>query len=286
MEIQFFTKADDFLSEVSSSLDKDEVRYGLIYGISKRLADDPHSYGEDDPWFCTIGDGTAMHAVAIRTPPFRILLAHFSGDTGVVAARLAESISEFSGDIPGVTGDKELTDAFVECWTKHRNVRVAEKMLQRIYKLTRVSQVKLSEGRCRPALPEDTAKLADWSRRFHEATDKLAGAIPPILNIDKRISNNDLYIWENGIPVSMAAKARPIRNGIRIGFVFTPAEHRGKGYATSCVASLAQNILDSGYKFCTLYTDLANPLSNSIYKKIGFQEVCDAAEYSFSKTEE
>jgi hypothetical protein len=31
--------------------------------------------------------------------------------------------------------------------------------------------------------------------------------------------------------------------------------------------------LDSGKKFCTLYTDLDNPTSNSIYQKIGYKPV-------------
>ena len=48
-----------------------------------------------------------------------------------------------------------------------------------------------------------------------------------------------------------------------------------------CVAELSRNILQSGKEFCTLYTDLANPTSNSIYMKIGYKPVCDSVEYTF-----
>ena len=41
-------------------------------------------------------------------------------------------------------------------------------------------------------------------------------------------------------------------------------------------------LLGSGYQFCMLYADLANPVSNYIYKKIGFREICDSVEYSFA----
>jgi predicted GNAT family acetyltransferase len=41
-------------------------------------------------------------------------------------------------------------------------------------------------------------------------------------------------------------------------------------------------ILDSGKKFCFLFTDQANPTSNSIYQKIGYEPVCDFHEYTFS----
>jgi predicted GNAT family acetyltransferase len=63
--------------------------------------------------------------------------------------------------------------------------------------------------------------------------------------------------------------------------VYTPPELRCKGYATSCVAELSRNILQSGKKFCMLYTDLANPTSNSIYMKIGYWPVCDSVQHTF-----
>jgi len=56
---------------------------------------------------------------------------------------------------------------------------------------------------------------------------------------------------------------------------------RKKGYATSCVAKLSQVILDKGFKKCVLYTDMANPTSNSIYQKIGYQPICDSVMLKF-----
>jgi len=47
------------------------------------------------------------------------------------------------------------------------------------------------------------------------------------------------------------------------------------------VAALSQQMLDAGWEFCTLYTDLANPVSNSIYQRIGYRPVCDSNEYDF-----
>jgi uncharacterized protein len=56
---------------------------------------------------------------------------------------------------------------------------------------------------------------------------------------------------------------------------------RNRGYAASCVATLTKLMLDSGKKFCCLYTDLANPTSNSIYQKIGYQPICDVQDWVF-----
>ena len=65
--------------------------------------------------------------------------------------------------------------------------------------------------------------------------------------------------------------------------MYTPPEFRRRGYATACVAALNQQQLDAGRQFCALYTDLANPTSNSIYQKIGYVPVTDSSHYSFGE---
>jgi predicted GNAT family acetyltransferase len=44
---------------------------------------------------------------------------------------------------------------------------------------------------------------------------------------------------------------------------------------------LTQQLLDEGRRFCFLYTDLANPTSNSIYQAIGYRPACDVDQYRF-----
>jgi len=96
-----------------------------------------------------------------------------------------------------------------------------------------------------------------------------------------RIASNNLFVWEteNKQVVTMAGTTRPTTNGIAVNSVYTPPELRGRGYASACVAALSQLMLDSGRQFCALFTDLANPTSNSIYQKMGYQAVCDVDEY-------
>jgi predicted GNAT family acetyltransferase len=79
----------------------------------------------------------------------------------------------------------------------------------------------------------------------------------------------------------MAGLSGKTRHGIRVNLVYTPPNLRKKGYATACVAALTQRMLDSDKQFCCLYTDLANPTSNSIYQKIGYQPICDVQDWIF-----
>ena len=83
-------------------------------------------------------------------------------------------------------------------------------------------------------------------------------------------------------PVSLACFGGPTPNGIRIGAVYTPPAHRGRGYGTAVTAAVSQLNLDRGRRFCFLYTDLANPTSNAIYQRIGYEPVCDSRELSFA----
>ncbi len=56
----------------------------------------------------------------------------------------------------------------------------------------------------------------------------------------------------------------------RVGPVYTPKSHRGRGYASAAVAEVSQRILDEGGRAC-LFTDQANPTSNKIYEALGYR---------------
>ena len=62
----------------------------------------------------------------------------------------------------------------------------------------------------------------------------------------------------------------------------TPRDRRGRGYGTAVTAALSAMLLARGHRFCFLYTDLANPTSNAIYTRIGYEPVCDSREIAFA----
>jgi predicted GNAT family acetyltransferase len=116
------------------------------------------------------------------------------------------------------------------------------------------------------------------------AGDRAADQSPArdVETIERRLAQNTLSIWEvDGVAVAMCGHGGRTPNGIRIGPVYTPPEHRGRGYATSLTARVSQRQLDDGRRFCFLYTDRANPTSNAIYERIGYRKVCEAAQLAF-----
>ena len=67
----------------------------------------------------------------------------------------------------------------------------------------------------------------------------------------------------------------------RIGPVYTPPEARRHGYAGMAVAQASRHALARGAHTCMLFTDLANPTSNKIYRAIGYAAVSDFEEWRF-----
>jgi predicted GNAT family acetyltransferase len=155
-------------------------------------------------------------------------------------------------------------------------------MEQMIYRLDRVEDVPMSPGELIQAREEHLDMLVEWMLGFSEATPQTWDREAAYQRARDRIADRSLYLWHDGQPVSMAWRSRPAGRGITVTGVYTPPEFRRRGYATSCVASLSRTLLAEGYQFCTLYTDLANPTSNSVYQKIGYRPVRASAMVAFS----
>jgi predicted GNAT family acetyltransferase len=282
MDITVCSDAADFLRKAGDLLRSDEARYGLIYGIARLVEANPHHYGEETPFFCVVNDGNRISAMSWRTPPFPVGLAWHAGEPEEAVSLLIEAIHRRWAEIPGVTGHREIADPFAARWCKDSGTSIRSTMAQRIYRLDSVSDVPPVPGRMRPATMADKDLVSRWRRSFTVEAIDPSGRNIPERDVTPSIEKGAVYLWEYlGKPVSMVMKSRPTDHGMTIGLVYTPPELRGHGYATACVTGACRDILQSGYDFCTLYTDLSNPTSNSIYMKIGFKPVCDSVEYSF-----
>ena len=144
-----------------------------------------------------------------------------------------------------------------------------------------MQSIAYATGKIRLAVDRDRYLLIDWTQAFRqEALRAAEDRSDSELWVERKLQNQSLYVWQDRETVSMAAYGGATPNGIRVNAVYTPPEHRGKGYATSCVAGISQKLLNQ-YKHCFLFTDLANPASNYIYRKIGYLPMDDISNYSF-----
>ncbi|MBU1108606.1 MAG: GNAT family N-acetyltransferase [Candidatus Riflebacteria bacterium] len=282
MEYIEYHYAQAFLNTTQPVFEKNETLFGLMLGISLRLVENPLHYGTQ-PYLATISDKKNLQLIALMTPPHKLQIASFSSDSTNAIALLATHLQKGNWNVPAVLAEEEIAIKFESEWKMLSGCQSEHGMRQRIYKLRSVKHHDYPSGYIRQATIADLSRIAAWYAAFQG--DCFGGSIHGECTKATQImiENGDLYIWEDSLPVSMAGFARPTKNGISVSYVYTPPEFRKKGYASALVASLSKLALENGKKFCTLYTDLGNPTSNSIYQKIGYDAVADVMDVNFTK---
>jgi predicted GNAT family acetyltransferase len=84
-----------------------------------------------------------------------------------------------------------------------------------------------------------------------------------------------VWLWQDeaGATVSLAARRAAAAGVARVAPVYTLHEHRRRGYGTAITAACTADALDRGAQRVVLFTDLANPTSNAIYRRIGYRPI-------------
>ena len=283
IEIISHNHADELISLSGAYLEQNESENNLPIGLAYRLAEDPYYYTSELPLLLSILEHGSVVGVVVMTPPKRIILSRIDTDIQTAIVSLVRHLRRIDVQIPGVVGPAAAAQTFADCWVKDMpgvSVKLSKRM--RVFEARSVADLPLSPGKLRFACPGDHPLMTRWIVGLSEAIGEPVGFDDAKSRAEKLIKDQQLYVWDNKGPVSIAGMSRPMRNGTTIGAVYTPPEHRGKGYATSCVLLLTKKLLSDGYSFCSLYTDLSNPTSNSIYIKIGYVPIGDALELDFS----
>jgi uncharacterized protein len=280
VQLRSFQEAGQFLQKTQDYLEKSEAVNSLILGICHGLLDHPERV-QQQPYLALLEQDGMPAAVAVRTPPNNLIIySHHPAET-IDWSQLVQDIVEQQPELPGVTGPASLVETFAAAWDNAMGVSHKLRLRLRVYELTHVIQPAFSTGGLRLAIPSDIDLVSQWVCAFESEALGEGSFDQAYQTVRQRIQDEDIFLWQDPQPVCMAAKARPTRYGVTVNHVYTPPEYRGKGYASSCAASLSRYLLNSGWKFCTLFTDLSNPTSNSIYQKIGYYSVCDFDEAIF-----
>ncbi|MFD8691460.1 GNAT family N-acetyltransferase [Streptomyces sp. NPDC059651] len=227
----------------------------------------PHAYGDHDPVFgWWRGADGEVAGTMLRTPPYPASLI----------ALAPEAVGPLMAALPltHVNADRPTARAVAAHWPGHR---VDEE--QRLYRLGElVPPSPAPGGRARAATPADRELLLRWYAAFAvEVGGPSAGHGERHGRVvDERTAEGRLTLWEHeGIPVSMAGISPQIAGTARVAPVYTPPEHRGRGYAAAVTAEVSAAARAAGADEVLLFTDLANPTSNGVYTRIGYRAVSD-----------
>jgi predicted GNAT family acetyltransferase len=206
---------------------------------------------------------------AVMMPGKPLLLGELSEPQ---CEKLADLTQEL--DYRSIVGPDEIPKWFAQHATK-RGIHFYDPIPQRIYSIRTKPEHPKVPGSARPATRDDIGLMHAWISEFVQVATQ--DAVPDREHVLKVIASNRHILWVvDDVPVSMAAINRRLENTAAIGAVYTPVEHRRKGYAGAVTAAVVERIYSEGKTSACLYTDLRNPYSNRCYIQIGFKAECDS----------
>ena len=230
-----------------------------------------HRWSEEAMLFGWFEDGGEVRGAVFRTPPFELLLAVVPEEA---TAELVAALRAADADVPGVNGDVEGVDRFVEAWTAATGQRGTTTLALDLYELGTLQHPEPPPaGRGRAAEAPDLDVAVRFYTAFQEEAPTPSTDVVPLVR--ERMDDRRLWLWDDaaGLPVSLAARTPAVAGVARIAPVYTPPEHRRRGYATAVTAACTADALARDAERVVLYTDVADPSANAMYQRVGFRPI-------------
>jgi predicted GNAT family acetyltransferase len=272
MLIEWTQSVDDvrrMMARAEEMLCRDEARNNVLFSVfgGKRGVDFA---------VAAVDEAGEVHSVAGRNVDRPLVISVC--ESAAVRTAMYEALLTRPGWME-VTADKQTAWELASLRAAQQGGVVRQKTSLGVYACRAVTPPVGVAGTLRQARDTDAALLAQWWVEFAAEINEPTTPESAVEYASAAIAEGRPHIWEtdSGVPVSVAAWAGPTPNGIRVNFVYTPLQHRGLGYASANVAALTTKLLAGGRKVVFLFTDLDNPVSNKIYRRIGYGQVGENA---------
>lgn len=276
MKLQHYTDAQAFLSDVEPLLLQHEVENNMILGACATLRNSEKA--RQEAILLAVHHDGQLLAVMVQLSPGMSLIAGF-GSNAEAAELIADFYNKNEIETGSVFGQQHWAEQFAQYY--HKTAQNVAYML--VHRLEVLQNLSLPSGKLETATHDDVDWLIEWTKAF-EIDAKIAQrkTREQIEKLTKtKLDKQHIVKWiDGGEVMSIAAIMRTTPNAASVGLVYTPPVLRGRGYATACVHALSAQILNSGLRYCGLFTDKNNPTSNKIYQKIGYEPLwafCDIA---------
>ncbi len=278
IKITEYMSPESFLANTLSWLEMREVENSLPIGLALREQVQAGLY--PPARFISLEDPFGLAIAGLMTYARDMILACDRREPKPLVESLVDHLVVHGWPVPGVLAAPSIAKFFSDRWVSQTGEPVQLESNQRCYALKQVAQPAWPPGAMRQADRPDLETISRWIYEFDIEALHILDPQGYRQRAETRIAEQTLYVWEDGGLAAMAVKSRPTRFGATVGLVYTPPERRKRGYASAIVAALSQALLDQGYQYCSLFTDLANPTSNKIYQQIGYRPISDFDRYA------
>ncbi|HET9563673.1 MAG TPA: GNAT family N-acetyltransferase [Mycobacterium sp.] len=276
MEIRLHRAADEFREAAEPLYRRDPVGNTIELTLLRA-----GRFGEDS-LLLTVWDDTVPVGAALQIPPYPLVC---NGIAASASQLVASDLARSRPDLGGVRGKRDLALTFADAWRSVTGKAGTVTMEEKLYRLGTLRPPVGVSGAHRYATGADHVMLVAWVELFfvetfsHQRNDAAGERF-----IDNAYTVGDRFVlWEDdGTPVSMAMLRAPAAGVSRIGPVFTPRSSRGRGYGSAVTAAAASLARRDGVDDVVLFADLANPTSNAIYRRIGFEAAGDSVRVDFN----
>jgi len=278
MKFNLYTDVKAFKSDVYDILLEDEACNNLPIGILDGNTDTAAN------WLLSTvtDDRDKIVLIAMMTPRFNLLLIEPKGinNNGTALSVLTSGLKGTRFAPPGILAVSGLAKRFADVYGGKDSSTLKNTLV--LMRLDKIAEYKKAPGFFRMLTEEDLLYAPAWEHEF--CVDCSLPLYTPKENEDRirsRLGKESHFVWIDGEPVSQAVHGRNTPNGAVISWVYTPPHFRGFGYATSVVAEASKAIFQKGKQFCCLFADTANPASQAVYRRLGYEDLCLFDEIKF-----
>lgn len=280
-ELRTYQTPQAYLDATLRFLERREIENNLLIGLPNGFADKDAS--QPNCHFLSCFRDGVITASSVKTWAKAIIAG--TGHTTEELQLIADYYRANDTNMQGVVGETSVSEEFAKLY--HSGDVIRKVMIT--HELTEIKTLTHSGGSFEEARMDDIELLTDWYAAFNDEVHSRPRLTREETkkNLSFRIEGGNVFLWRDGGElVSIAATVRKTTNAAILGIVYTPPELRGKGYASTLVGELTKNLLSSGFTKCGLFTEANNPISNGIYRKIGYEPIGRYTDIMFVKEEE
>ena len=219
--------------------------------------------------YAILAEAEGERLLCMKLSPYSLLLF---GDS-VPAGELFDYLLSNDYEIGSLLGGEDLCDQVIAMLQSRFGIRYQEALAMDFMEAREVTEASCSDVEI--PTEADLRELVECKTNF--VAD--CGLKDPVSEERTRQRLGEYRILRrDGKIVSMAAISAATENALKIAAVYTRPEYRGRGLARLVVNTAKNEILSQG-KIATLNVDKKNPITNHLYRSLGFRPVFSQGEY-------